>query len=171
MCERYVCGPPSVCTDPHERSPHPFYDSDFGRVFYEHNVWPPAHSSSGGGLRVAMEATYSAMEPVAAASLQCLMAACGLPHDAFDYLITCHSSAHPDAPLRHHSRLCALAHLPSRLACALAPSQSSPDMQGEAAIADGLGAARVGQVLRRECGVAPCLPHAERRALALYSIH
>ena len=115
LCERFVCGPPTICSDAHRRPFHPFYDSDFGRVFYERNVWPaeenvPAEER----LRASMENAYAALEPVAAASLQCLAAACQLPHDAFDHLITSRSSAHPDAPLRHHSRL-QLNNYPSQL--------------------------------------------------------
>ena len=28
LCERFVCGPPTICTDPATRSSHPFYDSE-----------------------------------------------------------------------------------------------------------------------------------------------
>jgi isopenicillin N synthase-like dioxygenase len=117
LCERFVCGPPSICSnDAHASRPyHPFYDSDFGRVFYERNVWPSdedvvteedkVQPNRLPLLRTSMESTYAALEPIAAASLQSLAAACNLPHDAFDHLITSNSIIHPDAPLRHHSRL------------------------------------------------------------------
>ena len=43
LCERFVCGPPSICNrgDGSGRPYDPFYDSEFARVFYESNVWPP----------------------------------------------------------------------------------------------------------------------------------
>ena len=118
LCERFVCGPPSICSDDaHLSRPyHPLYDSDFGRVFYERNVWPSDEDVLMKNeeeqahlllplLRTSMECTYAALEPIAAASLQCLAAACNLPHDIFDHLVTSNSKIHPDAPLRHHSRL------------------------------------------------------------------
>eukprot|EP00966_Prymnesium_polylepis_P129229 2988895-Prymnesium_polylepis.1 len=37
LYERFVCGPPSVCSNRHDRPEHPYYDSAFGRVFYESN--------------------------------------------------------------------------------------------------------------------------------------
>lgn len=101
LCERFVCGPPRVCNEPLARAPHPFYDSDWGRVFYERNSWP----SDGGTLRPAMEAAYASLEPVAMASLQCVAAAIGLPYGAFGRLVETDSAEHPAAPLRHHSRL------------------------------------------------------------------
>ena len=113
ICERFVCGPPSICTDVHGRPSDPFYDSQFARVFYEHNVWPP-ENSSGGQLRRTMHETYAALEPVAAASLQCLAAACGMPHDAYDHLVATCSADHATAPFRHHSRL-QLNNYPSQL--------------------------------------------------------
>ena len=39
LCERFVCGPPSVCSaSARTLAPHPFYDSEWGRVFYERNA-------------------------------------------------------------------------------------------------------------------------------------
>lgn len=117
LCERFVCGPPSICSDDaHLSRPyHSFYDSDFGRVFYERNVWPSDDEDVVTKdeeqhhrlplLRTSMESTYAALEHIAAASMQCLAAACHLPHDIFDHLITSNSISHPDAPIRHHSRL------------------------------------------------------------------
>ena len=113
LCERFVCGPPSICSDSHLRRSEPFYDSPFGRVFYERNTWPHPEAP-GGQLQPTMEAAYDALTPIAAASLQCLAAACGLAHDAFDELIATSSAAHPHAPLRHHSRL-QLNNYPSQL--------------------------------------------------------
>jgi len=100
LCERYVCGPPSVCTESGTAA-RPFYDSDFARVFYEKNIWP----DDGGALQAQMEAAYPHFERVAQANLQCVAAALGAPHTAFDELVATASAAHPDAPLRHHSRL------------------------------------------------------------------
>lgn len=101
MCERFVCGPPSVCNQdtraPH--AAHPFYSSDWGKVFYERNVWPD------GSMRAEMEATYPKLERVALACVQLVAAALGADHTAFEQLVTPSSTAHPEAPLRHHSRL------------------------------------------------------------------
>lgn len=111
LCERFVCGPPSICSDAAARPSHPFYDSPFARVFYERNTWPEDDHPA---LRPSMEHVYSLLEPVAAASLQCLAAACDLPFNSFDHLVTSESHDHPDAPLRHHSRL-QLNNYPSQL--------------------------------------------------------
>jgi len=92
LCERFVCGPPAVCSEREMRAHEPFYDSQWARVFYESNVWPQ------GELRPAMEAAYPYFEAVAHANLQCVAAAMGAPHTAFDSLVSA-------APLRHHSRL------------------------------------------------------------------
>ena len=107
LCERFVCGPPSVCSmSTRTLPPHPFYDSEWGRVFYERNA---ALSAEHGGearlLQVEMEAAYPELEQVSRACLQTIAAALGAPHTAFDELVTSDSPVHPDAPLRHHSRL------------------------------------------------------------------
>ena len=52
-----------------------------------------------------MEAAYPELERVSRACLQTVAAALGAPHTAFDELVTSDSTTHPDAPLRHHSRL------------------------------------------------------------------
>eukprot|EP00966_Prymnesium_polylepis_P162098 3746112-Prymnesium_polylepis.1 len=62
-----------------------------------------------------MEGNYGRFEAVAQASAQCVAAALGAPHDAFDALIASASTSHPDAPVRHHSRL-QLNNYPSQLA-------------------------------------------------------
>jgi isopenicillin N synthase-like dioxygenase len=115
LCERFVCGPPSVCNHANgsERAFTPFYDSEWARVFYERNVWP---SSLVPALQPCMEAAYAALEPAAHACLQCLAAALDKPHDCFDALVSANAAAaHPTAPLRHHSRL-QLNNYPSQLA-------------------------------------------------------
>ena len=107
LCERFVCGPPSVCsTSTRTLPPHPFYDSEWGRVFYERNAGQSAEQGDEARLlQLEMEAAYPELEQVSRACLQTIAAALGAPHTAFDELVTSHSSAHPDAPLRHHSRL------------------------------------------------------------------
>lgn len=106
LCERFVCGPPSVCSAARTVRPHPFYDSEWGRVFYERNVTPTAeHGCEARLLQVEMEAAYPDLERVSRACMQTVAAALGAPHTAFDELVTSESSVDPDAPLRHHSRL------------------------------------------------------------------
>ncbi len=112
LCERFVCGPPSVCSADVPRRSHPFYDSAWGRTFYEPNVWPSG--SRGASLRAAFEEAYAALEPAALASLQLVASALGARHDAFDALVASDPAAWPGAPLRHHSRL-QLNHYPSQL--------------------------------------------------------
>ena len=113
VCERFVCGPPDVCSEPLSRAETPQYDSEWGRVFYERNVWP-----DGSELRPSMEALYPQMEHVARACLQCIAVALDAPHDAFDALVTSQSMEHPEAPVRHHSRLQAN-HYPAHYRCKL----------------------------------------------------
>jgi hypothetical protein len=138
LCERFVCGPPTVCNfspradssssqsdnrsnrSIEQRKFTPFYDSEWARVFYERNVWP---SKEFPALQPSMEAAYSSLEPVAHACLQCLAAAIGKPFDYFDHLVTANAGIkHPEAPLRHHSRL-QLNNYPSQL---LSVAQGSP---------------------------------------------
>ena len=110
LCERFVCGPPSICNKdwPVRRPFQAFYDSDWARVFYERNVWPTADGIQdipGPSLRSSMEGAYPQLESVALASLQLVAAALGVPHTALDTLVARASREHPEAPLRHHSRL------------------------------------------------------------------
>eukprot|EP00316_Scyphosphaera_apsteinii_P008604 CAMPEP_0119342390 /NCGR_PEP_ID=MMETSP1333-20130426/104602_1 /TAXON_ID=418940 /ORGANISM="Scyphosphaera apsteinii, Strain RCC1455" /LENGTH=451 /DNA_ID=CAMNT_0007354597 /DNA_START=53 /DNA_END=1408 /DNA_ORIENTATION=- len=109
LCERFVCGPPSICNTPIARPFNPFYDSPYARVFYERNVWPEE-----GELRPCMECLYPQMEHIAKAALQCVAAALDVPHDVFDQLVSSSSAAHPNAPCRHHSRM-QLNNYPSQL--------------------------------------------------------
>lgn len=103
LCERFVCGPPSICSaSARTLPPHRFYDSEFGRVFYERNVWP---KDDGGALQAAAETAYPGFERLAHGCMQVIAAALGLPHTAFDELVSAQSPAHLAAPLRHHSRL------------------------------------------------------------------
>jgi len=107
LCERFVCGPPVVCNDDAAApfAAHPFYSSRWARVFYERNRWPTGRDATESNLRAEMELVYPKLERVALASAQLLAAALGVPHTAFDKLITTASASHPEAPLRHHSRL------------------------------------------------------------------
>ena len=59
LCERFVCGPPSVCSASTRTLPeHPFYDSEWGRVFYERNAALSAeHGCEARLLQVEIERT------------------------------------------------------------------------------------------------------------------